>query len=230
MTKKEINRIRVQQNKEERLRIKQAKELVELQQKKAEQKAKDRSDRLKYTQNLHEYRSIIRLIRENLRDHTNDELKDIMFGIRNSPNDLTAAAKWGYQHPVSVKKDAKNKTKEHFNGRTNVGIYTLWCILKGEIKDWRDLRKFYLKFCCWIYTSEDFNQQIKPFQNNSGDGGSIVAKTYIDQYEAYSQRIFSDKERADFTECFLHTKYGVITRDMVINLIRERENNSAEIF
>jgi len=151
-----------------------------------------------------------------LKGDGNDVIKEsLFFEIRNASFALTAAKKY------SVSLPEQGPVTEHVNGRTNLGIYCAWLVLNKEINNWEDLYKFLLKFGCWIKTTKDFNNHIEKFQNH--DHGAIKSEVYIREYENTFNYKFSDEEKTQFSDRFLSTHYGVVTKDMIINYIREKK-------
>ena len=153
------------------------------------------------------------------RGDTNDYIwKIISYNTRNAPYDLTTNI--GFQlkfMPIN------GKTKEHVNGRTTFALYGLWAILQGEIKTVDDYIKFYKNYCIWIYTSYEFNIDIKPFQNDN-DKGAIDPKIYMKKYEKVYGKL-KDSVAENFKLHFLYNKYNVITKNDIINYCRRHIQN-----
>ena len=217
MTKKELAKQEVLKRKEERLAKKQLKELEQRQKREVLEKSRELKDKTQFRLQLENYKTLIRhiqyLISEKEDNHT---IGYSFFNERNAPFELSNTVRYRIDFVKS-----EGEVREHINGRTNVGIYAIWAILIGNIKTWKDLRKFYLQYCCWIQTSAKFNNAIKKHQNFK-DGGAIAASVYIDEYEKEYEFKFTDKQRQDFSSRFLSTNYGKITETMVIERIRQR--------
>jgi len=151
-----------------------------------------------------------------LKGDTNRVIKEsVFFEVRNASFALTSAIKYSFKLPY------QGTTKEHVNGRTNLGIYCAWLILNKKINNWEDLYNFLLRFGCWIYTTKQFNNHIEKFQNL--ESGAIRPEIYINEYEKYFNYKFSEEEKTQFSKRFLFSEYGVVTKDMIINTIREKK-------
>lgn len=159
--------------------------------------------------------SLIEKIKQNiLKGDTNEVIREsLFFEIRNASFALSASQLYSLSLPD------QGPVQEHVNGRTNVGIYCLWLILNKEIKDWKDLYQYLLKFACWIKTTKDFNNHISLYQN--GNEGAINPKDYIREYENEFNYKFTKEEKTQFKDRCLSTHYGQITKDMIIDAIRE---------
>lgn len=149
------------------------------------------------------------------RGDTNQIINDsLFFEIRNASFALASSIKYMF------KLISQGDVKEHVNGRTNIGIYGAYLVLTGKITNWEDLYNFLLRFGCWIETSKKFNDYIARFQNEND--GAISPEVYIREYEKFFNYKLSDTERSEFSKRFLFTEYGVITKDMIVNNIREK--------
>lgn len=166
-----------------------------------------------YDDNLHLLE--VKIPKNILKGDSNRIIKEsLFFEIRNASFALTCAKK--YSFPLLQ----RGEVVEHVNGRTNVGIYCAWLVLTGKINNWEDLFNFLLRFGCWIKTTKDFNNHIEKFQNH--EHGAIAPEVYMKEYEAYFNYKFSDEEKQEFSKRFLHSEYGIVTKDMIINTIRHK--------
>lgn len=139
--------------------------------------------------------------------------ESVFFEIRNASFALTGANKYSFPLPF------QGKVLEHINGRTNVGIYCAWLVLTKKINNWEDIFNFLLQFGCWIKTTAEFNRHIEKFQNH--DHGAIAPEIYMKEYGSHFDYNFSDEEKHEFSKKFLFSTHGVVTKDMIINSIRE---------
>lgn len=157
---------------------------------------------------------IDKIKRNILKGDTNEIIKEsLFFEIRNASFALSGTKEYSLPLPVN------GPVQEHVNGRTNVGIYGLWLVLNNEIKNWEDLYKYLLKFACWINTTKDFNNRISIYQNS--ENGAIDPNDYMKEYEAEFNYKFSEEEKTQFSDRFLFTHYGKVTKDMIINAVRD---------
>lgn len=240
MTKKEIHRLQVIKNNELRRIAKEKRDFAKAEKAKAfaakkelwaqHKRDKDEKARLDVVRKelviQRKYESVFddnihllgtKIPKSILKGDSNDIIKEsLFFEIRNASFALTAAKKY------SVLITERGPVTEHVNGRTNLGIYCAWLILNKEIKNWEYLYNFLLKFGCWIKTTKDFNNHIEKFQNH--EHGAIRPEVYIREYENTFNYKFTDEEKIQFSDRFLFTHYGVVTKDMIIDLIREKNN------
>ena len=156
----------------------------------------------------HFHEDVIKLTREGW--PVENIIKGVFFDERNPPYDLSGLAKYQYDLPI------KGNVNEHFNGRTMIGVYEKWAYLIGDIKNPQDLEAFYKIYCMQIKTDKDFNNDLRQFQNEEG---AIKAEIYISKYEEYFNTKLDSEKRENFASKFLETKYGCITKKMVIHYI-----------
>ena len=142
-------------------------------------------------------------------------------GIRNDIFDLACSNAYCLNYMPCA-----GDVKEHFNSRTTIGIYALWLILNDIINDDHDLRKFYLEYAAWIWTTAKFNNHISYLQN---EPGGILANKYIEEYQSEPNfPELSEDQKRKFSSRFLTANFGKVTADMVIDLIRERMKHGAK--
>ena len=238
MTKRDIKRQEIAKRKQIRLAAKEIKDKQKLEKslafqnkrKLAEQKRKDKLERAAnkeqlrtlITQRRHEaiYDDIHYLVNTKIpnaikRGDTNYVIcSSLLFEIRHASFALASSK----THKFNL--SSQGKVAEHVNGRTNIGIYGAYLILIGKITNWQDFYNFMLKFGCWIETSAQFNMHIEKFQNQRI--GAIRPEVYIREYENYFNISLSDNEKNEFSQRFLFREYGLITKDMIIDYVREK--------
>jgi hypothetical protein len=147
--------------------------------------------------------------------YSNELIEEIVFfEIRNASFSLASTKKYEFNLPV------QGTVLEHVNGRTNIGIYGAYLVLTNKIKNGEDYYNFLLRFGCIIKTTKQFNDYIAKFQNQND--GAISPEIYIREYEKYFNYKLTDTEKLEFSKRFLFTEYGSITKNMIIDIIRNK--------
>lgn len=242
MTKKEIHRLQVLKNNELRRIAKEKRDFEKAErarayaivkqnalQKKLIKAAKDFYDAERkklicirqHQKYFSEQQHLIDKIKENIVLGDDNELieKSMFKGIRHFSYDLSQNENYSLNKLLNIQKEGK--TPEHVNGRTNVGVYCIWLMVNDKINTWEEFYQYLLKFACILHTTPEFNHRIEKFQNHEE---AITPEIYIREYEKEFSCRFTEEQKILFSNRFLSTYYEKITKEMVINYIREKNN------
>lgn len=225
MTKKEIHKQEVLARKLQKAQIKFEKTETKRKLKEQELFNKQRIENDRFKKEMQDNYLLVKQLIDliNLNETNEYIISARLYNIRNAIFELTKIKKY---HLNSFLK-AQGSVQEHINGRQNLGIYILWCIVNGYIKDSNDLKEFYATYCVHIQTSSEFNNIIRRHQNTAN--GAILPETYISEYEKYYGIALSEEETKQFSSHFLASAYGKITNNDLIDYIRDHKEKILKI-